>query len=96
VFEETGTDTLSSVRAIYRLLREQGSDGHVMVATSNYHLPRCVTLLCLIGISAKPCPTRPESASVRWWKRCYSWLREIPALPYDAALAIWLRLSGRL
>jgi len=96
VLEETGRDTWSSVRAIYRLLREQGPFEHVMVATSGYHLPRCVTLLCLLGIPAKPCPPPPESASDNWLKRWYWRLREVPALPYDAALAIWSRLTGRL
>jgi uncharacterized SAM-binding protein YcdF (DUF218 family) len=96
VLEETGRDTWSSVRAIYRLLREQGPSEHVMVATSAYHLPRCVTLLCLLGIPAKPCPPPPEPASTNWWKRWYWRLREVPALPYDAALAIWSRLTGQL
>ena len=62
VLEETGRDTLSSAQAIYRLLREHEPQGHVMVASSAYHLPRCVTLLCLLGIAAKPCPAPPESA----------------------------------
>src|ERR1700680_2423940 len=35
--EETGSDTLSSVRAIVRLLRESHASGRVMVATSPYH-----------------------------------------------------------
>jgi vancomycin permeability regulator SanA len=96
VLEETGHDTLSSVRAIYRLLREQKPHGHVMVASSAYHLPRCVTLLCLFGIAAKPCPAPPESAAAAWRKRWYWRLREVPALPYDAALAIWSRLTGQL
>jgi uncharacterized SAM-binding protein YcdF (DUF218 family) len=94
LLEETGTDTLSSVRAIYRLLREQGPPGRVMVATSAYHLPRCLTLLCLFGIAARPCPPTREPAA-RSWKRWYWRLREVPALPYDAVLALWARLTGR-
>ena len=58
LLEETGTDTLSSVRAIWRLSREHGPMGHVMVATSAYHLPRCLILLYLIGIPAMPCKMR--------------------------------------
>ena len=94
--EETGDDTLSSIRAIYRLLREQPARGHVMVATSGYHLPRCLTLLCLFGIAAQPCPPPREEHTTALWTRWYWRLREVPALPYDAALALWIRVSGRL
>ena len=96
LMEETGTDTVSSVRAILRLWREQGLSGHVMVATSAYHMPRCLTLLCLAGMAAHPCPPPPVPASTSGWKRWYWRLREIPALPYDASLILWLRLTGRL
>ncbi len=54
--EETGSDTLASVRAVSRLLHQERSRGPVMVATSAYHLPRCLILLCLFGIVAQPCP----------------------------------------
>jgi vancomycin permeability regulator SanA len=94
--EETGSDTLSSVRAIYRLLREQPSPGHVMVATSGYHLPRCLALLCVFGISAKLCTPPQAPAAASRWKRWYWRLREIPALPYDITLALWVRLTGQL
>jgi vancomycin permeability regulator SanA len=96
VLEESGFDTLSSVRAIYRLLREPQVRGRVMVATSAYHLPRCLILLCLAGIAAQPCsPPRAPAAATRW-KRCYWRLREVPAVPYDAMLMLWFRLIGRL
>jgi uncharacterized SAM-binding protein YcdF (DUF218 family) len=96
LLEETGRDTWSSVQAIYRLLREQPRSGHVLVATSAYHLPRCVTLLCITGIPAKRCRPPPQPASLKLSKRWYWRLREVPALPYDAALALWWRLTGRL
>ena len=94
LLEETGNDTLSSVRAIRRILREHPPAGRVMVATSGYHLPRCLTLLCLAGMAATPCPPpkAAESALSRWFWR----LREVPALPYDAALVLWWRLLRRL
>ena len=96
LLEETGTDTLSSVRAIYQLLRENPAPGPVMVATSAYHLPRCLTLLCLFGIAARSCPPPREPAANSWRRRWYWRLREVPALPYDAMLAFWLRITGRL
>jgi uncharacterized SAM-binding protein YcdF (DUF218 family) len=96
LLDETAHDTLSSVRAFYRLLREHEPNGRIMAASSAYHLPRCLTLLCLFGIAARPCPTSRESAATSWRKRWYWRLREIPALPYDAALAIWARLTGQM
>jgi uncharacterized SAM-binding protein YcdF (DUF218 family) len=95
LLEETGTDTLSSARAIRQLLRENPSKGRVMVATSAYHQPRCLTLLCLLGMAAQPCAPPREPAATSLWKRWYWRLREVPALPYDAALAIWARMTGR-
>jgi uncharacterized SAM-binding protein YcdF (DUF218 family) len=94
--EETGTDTLSSVRAVSRLLHEQPTSGPVLVATSAYHLLRCLILLRLFGIAARACPPPPMPASVFWSKRWYWRLREVPALGYDAALALWLRVMRKL
>jgi vancomycin permeability regulator SanA len=96
LLEETGSDTLSSVRAIARLLRECHSRGRVMVATSAYHQPRCLLLLCLFGIAARPCPFPQPPSSASWARRWYWRLREVPALPYDAVLALWSRVTGRL
>jgi uncharacterized SAM-binding protein YcdF (DUF218 family) len=96
VLEETATDTLSSVRAIRHLLREHGFAGPVYAATSGYHLPRCLLLLWLAGIRARPCPPYTAPATASRWKLWYWRLREVPAIPYDAALVLWLRLVGRL
>ncbi len=92
--EPTGTDTLSSVRAVARLLR--GRPGPVYAATSAYHLPRCVLLLRLAGLPARRCPPPPvpaaRSLAMRWFWR----LREVPALPWDAGLLLAARLCRRL
>lgn len=95
VCEETGTDTLSSVRAVARLLHARGHRGAVYAASNAYHLPRCVVLLWLAGLPARACPPPDGPASRHWWKRWYWRLREVPALPFDAALAVGLRLTGR-
>lgn len=94
--EDTATDTLSSVRAVQTLLRARGHDGPVRVATSAYHLTRCLTLCWLTGLPARACPSPAEPASRRFWRRWYWRLREVPALPYDAVLVVALRLAGRL
>jgi vancomycin permeability regulator SanA len=95
--EVTGTDTLSSVRAVRRLLRASGLLGATIYAVSSaYHLPRCVALLRLAGIAAMPCPPPKFPAAQSLRKRWFWRLREGLALPYDCALVLGLRLGGRL
>ncbi|MEA2787732.1 MAG: hypothetical protein QOG73_138 [Acetobacteraceae bacterium] len=98
VKEATGTDTLSSVRAVARMLRGRSpiiACGSVYACTSAYHLPRCLMLLRLAGIRARACPPPPVPAAASRWSRWYWRLRETPALPYDAVLMLWLRVRRR-
>jgi uncharacterized SAM-binding protein YcdF (DUF218 family) len=96
MLEETATDTLSSVRAVRRLLAQQAPAGRVLAASSAYHLPRCVGLLRLAGLPAGACPP-PAYPAARSFRRRWFWrLREGLALPYDAALLLFLRALGRL
>ena len=92
--EPTGRNTIGSVRACARLLR--GQPGRVYAASSAYHLPRCVLLLRLAGLAAYPCPPPRVSASSSAAKRWFWRLRELPALPIDSGLLLWLRLRGSL
>jgi len=95
--EETGTDTVSSVRAVARLLRRPVQRrSPVYACTSAYHLPRCLLLLLLAGIAAKRCPPPPVPAASSHWLRWYWRLRETPALPYDALVMLWLRAMRRV
>jgi uncharacterized SAM-binding protein YcdF (DUF218 family) len=91
--ETTGTDTLSSVRAVARMVRGRSP---VYACTSAYHLPRCLTLLWLAGVRARACPSPPVPAATSQWLRWYWRLRETPALPYDALLMLWLWVVGRV
>jgi uncharacterized SAM-binding protein YcdF (DUF218 family) len=91
LLEETGTDTLSSVRAVGALLHARRLRVPVFVASSLYHLPRCLLLLRLMATPARAAIPPAVPAATRWWRRCYWWLREIPALPYDLLLAILSR-----
>jgi uncharacterized SAM-binding protein YcdF (DUF218 family) len=93
VKEDTGTDTLSSVRAVVRLIP---GGTRVYACTSAYHLPRCLVLMRLAGIAARPCPPPPVPAATARWRRWYWRLREAPALPYDALLMVWLRVTRRV
>ncbi len=81
------------MRAVCHLLPPHAP---VFVATSAYHLPRCLLVLRLAGVAARACPPPPLPASNSRLMRWYWRLREVPAIPYDAALVVWLRLSGRL
>ncbi|WP_431271182.1 YdcF family protein [Dankookia sp. P2] len=92
--EPTGTDTFSSVLACRALLRGIGHAGPVFAATSRYHLPRCLLLLRLAGVPARPVPIG-ASGNVGLAQRWYWRLREVPAIPYDAALVLWDRVRGR-
>jgi uncharacterized SAM-binding protein YcdF (DUF218 family) len=91
--ENTGTDTLSSARAVARMLRGRSP---IHACTSAYHLPRCLVLLRLAGLRARACPPPRVPAATSQWQRWYWRLREIPALPYDALLMLWLRVIGRV
>jgi len=94
LLEPTGVNTIRSVLACARLLR--GQPGPVYAATSAYHMPRCVLLLRLAGLRAYPCrPPRTPASSSRV-KRWYWRLREMPAVPIDSALLLWMRLGRRL
>jgi uncharacterized SAM-binding protein YcdF (DUF218 family) len=91
--EETATDTLSSVRAVKRMVN---ATAQVYACTSAYHLPRCLLLLRLAGLNAKACPPPPVPAATGKGQRWYWRLRETPALPYDALLMLWLRITRRI
>jgi uncharacterized SAM-binding protein YcdF (DUF218 family) len=91
--EKTGTDTLSSVRAVAHMAR---GGAPVYACTSAYHLPRCLVLLRLAGVRARACPPPPVPAATSQWLRWYWRLRETPALPYDALLMFWLRATGKV
>ncbi len=92
--EPTGINTIRSVRACAGLLH--GHQGPVYAATSAYHLPRCLVLLHLAGLNALACPPPRGPSAERLLRRWYWHLREVPAVPVDAALLAWWRLRGRL
>jgi uncharacterized SAM-binding protein YcdF (DUF218 family) len=94
VLERTGRNTLRSAVAVARILR--GAKGPVYAATSAYHMPRAVLLLGITGLDAHRSPPSigPASSKVlrRWWWR----LREIPAVPIDGAILLWMRMRDRI
>jgi uncharacterized SAM-binding protein YcdF (DUF218 family) len=91
LIEETAGDTLASVIACRAILRERCHQGPIYAATSAYHLPRCLLLLRLAGLPARPVPPPVVAAASSWRKRWYWRLREVPALPWDALLMLLKR-----
>lgn len=91
LLEETGTDTLSSARAVARLVRQHQLAAPVFAASSDYHLARCVTLLRLFGVAARAAGPPWVRGGARWTGRLWWWSRDMAALPYDAALALLQR-----
>lgn len=89
ILEETATDTLDSVIACRAILQRRGHRGAVYAATSAYHLPRCLLLLRLAGLRARPVPPPDVPAASQWCRRWYWRLREVPALPWDALLVLF-------
>jgi vancomycin permeability regulator SanA len=88
LLEESGTDTLSSARAVARLLRANRLTAPVFAASSAFHLPRCLLLLRLFGVPARAAGPPWASAGSRWTTRAWWWLREAVALPYDLILVL--------
>lgn len=94
VLEQTGRNTVRSVLACRRLLGKTRST--VYVATSGYHMARCVVLLRLVGLRARPGRVPPQTASQDRVKRWFWRLREVPAIPVDSAWLVLRRLLYRL
>lgn len=90
--EETAVNTLRSALACARLIGPERRQ--VYVATSAYHMTRCVILLRLAGMRARPGRATGTVASRRWSRRWYWRLRELPAIPVDSALAIVMRVRA--
>ena len=84
--EETATDTFTSAVACARMLA--GEAGPVRLASSGYHLPRCLMLMRLAGVRATGCKPPPPPRWAWYWRG-----RETLAIPYDL-LQIGLRTIG--
>ena len=93
MLEPTGINTFRSALACAALLK--GDARQAYVATSAYHMARCVVLLRLAGVRARPGRSPGVPASHRWAKRWFWRLREIPALPVDAIFMIAARFRQR-
>lgn len=88
--DTSSRNTHRTALAVASLLH--GVKGPVYVATSGYHMPRCVLLLGIAGLDAHRSPPAIGPASSRLLRRWYWRLREVPAIPVDCAIMLWHRL----
>ncbi|MFS3136685.1 YdcF family protein [Gluconacetobacter sacchari] len=94
VIEGAARDTLESVLACSALLRARGYRGPVAVASSAYHLPRCLVLMRLAGWRVVRVPPPQAPAARRLARRWFWRLREGVALPWDVLLLVLRRLGA--
>lgn len=92
VADAAARDTMDTVRTAARLIPHEAE---VLAVSSRYHVPRCVLLLRLAGLRARGFGATP-SRRERLAGRLYWPLREPTAFVWDAAIATWLTLKGRL
>ncbi|WP_367160305.1 YdcF family protein [Kozakia baliensis] len=91
LLEEAASDTFESACNVTRLLKVRGYRGTLWVASSAYHLPRCLLLLRILGWRVKA--VRPILAQrTTLWRRYYWRLREVPAIMWDGFLALKWRI----
>jgi uncharacterized SAM-binding protein YcdF (DUF218 family) len=92
VEDAAARDTMDTVRAAARLIPRGTA---VLAVSSAYHVPRCVALLRIAGLRARglgaTAGRRMGRAGWLYWSA-----RELPAVVWDVALALWLRMAGRL
>ncbi len=87
VLDEASLDTLQSVIATARLVRQRGLHG-ALICSDRYHLPRIRLMLAVLGVTTQACKAARGHAGTqaRYWLRMY--LREALAIPYDVAIVI--------
>lgn len=87
ILDEASLDTLQSVVAAARVVRERSLDGCV-VCSDRYHVPRIRMLLGALGVRSIGGPTAPGLGGTRpyYWAKMH--LREALAIPYDLAIVL--------
>lgn len=93
VLDEESRDTLQTGLAAARHIRAEGLAGAI-VCTDSYHAPRSRLILATLGVRTLDgsVPAGLSQMGAAAWLRMR--LRELPAIPYDGALALMKR--GRL
>jgi uncharacterized SAM-binding protein YcdF (DUF218 family) len=95
LIEQESSDTFESVRACARLLSKVPDVEQVVVCSDRFHLPRCRLLFALFGVPTHRLAMPATMGNPPGWKAAYFPLRELAALPWDAALALGARITSR-
>ena len=87
ILDETSLDTLQSVIAVGRFVRQRGLDGAI-ICSDRYHLPRIRLMLAVLGVATAAGPTARgrDGTRLTYWLRMY--LREALAIPYDLGIVL--------
>ncbi|MEO8317090.1 MAG: YdcF family protein [Bradyrhizobium sp.] len=94
--EDRATDTLQSVLFCHAILRGRSDVDLLVPCSSGYHNFRCALLFRILGYSVRIGRMPPELAHLGLWRWSRYVVKEIVALPYDAALLLCRRLLNRL
>lgn len=86
LLERAAHNTRSSAVNCAAMLRARPDLTPVLVCSDRFHQPRCVLLLRRCGIDAAPAPMDDERRAMRWHLWLFYRLRELIAIPYDAAM----------
>jgi uncharacterized SAM-binding protein YcdF (DUF218 family) len=87
VLDEVSLDTLQSVIAAGRFVRQRGLDGAI-VCSDRYHLPRIRLMLAALGVPTLAGPTARGLAGTRLIYGLRLYLREALAIPYDLGIVL--------
>lgn len=94
IVEPTARNTFRSALAVSWIVKRRFPGAPVYVATSAYHMPRCVLLLGVAGLDAHRSRPAIGPASSAVLQRWYWRAREVAAIPTDLLLMLWTRLRG--
>ncbi|MFN9928146.1 MAG: YdcF family protein [Phenylobacterium sp.] len=89
--DHVSLDTLQTVLVAVRMARDEGRP-FVVACSDGYHLPRIRLMLAILGVRSVSGPKGGPRGP--WSHRLRMAAREVAALPYDAAIVIWRRLTG--
>jgi uncharacterized SAM-binding protein YcdF (DUF218 family) len=87
--EDKATDTLQSVLFCHALLRSRNDVDLLVPCSSGYHNFRCAVLFRMPGYRVRTGRMPPELPHLGPWKWGRYVLKEMLALPYDAALLLF-------
>jgi uncharacterized SAM-binding protein YcdF (DUF218 family) len=90
LIESRARDTLESVLYCHEILRGY-PNGLIIACSSNYHNPRCATLLRLLGHHVHVERMPPDLPYLGWRKLITYLAKELIAFPYDALLMLAIR-----